>query len=134
MPPSSIYVDSISLYTQCKTAERIYQYEKPEKEGKVKRILIRAVKKEDTYVQHQINAQVNEDLCLAICMPAVRVNFFIHHACCSLLQSASYLHAFCFSILLHHLLLPSCAAAHHACFSLLFLSTSTTPISPPSHH
>jgi hypothetical protein len=32
-----------------------------------------------------------------------------------------------FPILLHHLLLPSCAEAHHACFSLLFLSTSTFP-------
>lgn len=47
-------------------------------------------------------------ICLAA--PTVLVNFFIH-SCCSFLQSAYTfnLHAFCFSISLHHLLLPFCS-------------------------
>jgi hypothetical protein len=128
----SIYVQikaSIHLYTRWQNEFTSEKLTKKEKERKGERLLIiTALKrwKEDTY-GWTTNAHVTEDICSAA--PTVLVNFFIH-ACCSLLQSAYTfsLHAFCFStISLHHLLLPSCTAVHRACFSLLCLSTSTTP-------
>ena len=112
-------------------AERIYEWQtKKEKKGERQKITTNnntALKK----VKRRRNAHANEDICLAA--PTVLVNFFIH-ACCSLLHSAYNFssHAFCFHYLDHFTICCSdpllhCSTPCMLCFSLLCLSTSTTP-------
>jgi hypothetical protein len=79
------------------------------KRGKGEKNTNKSGEERRTYVQHQINAQVNEDICLAA--PPVRVNFFIHA-----------------------LLLPPAKCKLFACILFLYLTSPFAAPSPPALH